>query len=172
MEVELRPWKFSDAPELASLANNRKIWDNARDQFPHPYTLKKADEWIAAVRGHKPTCNYAIIADGELAGGVGIVLQEDVARCSAEIGYWVGEPFWNRNVATLAVMKIIPIAWKENPILTRIYGQIFDFNKASMRVLEKCGFHLESVRKRSCIKNGVVCDDHIFVLLRDRPLST
>jgi RimJ/RimL family protein N-acetyltransferase len=167
MEVQLRPWKYADAEDLARLANNRKIWDNARDQFPHPYTLKKADEWLSAVLAQKPVCNYAITVDGKLAGGVGIVPQEDVARCSAEIGYWVGEPFWGQNVATLAVMRILPIAWKELPGLTRIYGQVFDFNKASMRVLEKCGFHLESIRKRSVIKNGVVGDDFIYVILRD-----
>ena len=167
MEIKLREWSFADAPELARLANNRKIWDNARDQFPHPYTVRKADEWIAAVLAKKPICNYAITVDGKLAGAIGIVPQEDVSRCSAELGYWVGEPFWNQGVATLAIMQIVPLAWKSNPALTRIFASVFDFNKASMRALEKSGFTLESVRKKAVIKNGVVGDDYIWVLLRD-----
>jgi len=167
VDIRLREWKFADAPELARLANNRKIWDNVRDQFPHPYTLRKADEWIAAVLGRKPICNYAITVNGALAGGIGIVIQDDVSRCSAELGYWVGEPFWNQGVATLAIMQIIPIAWKNNPGLARIYASVFDFNKASMRALQKNGFHLESIRKKAVIKNGVVGDDYLWVILRD-----
>jgi RimJ/RimL family protein N-acetyltransferase len=167
VEIRLREWTFADAAELARLANNRKIWDNARDQFPHPYTVRKADEWIAAVLSKKPICNFAITVDGKLAGAIGIMLQEDVSRCSAELGYWVGEPFWNQGVATLAIMQILPIAWKSNPGLTRIFASVFDFNKASMRALEKSGFQLESIRKKAVIKNGVVGDDYIWVLLRD-----
>jgi len=167
VEIKLREWKFTDAQELARLANNRKIWDNVRDHFPHPYTVHNADEWIAAVLGKKPMRNYAITVDGKLAGSIGIVIQDDVGRCSAELGYWIGESFWNQGVATLAICQFIPLVWKNNPMLTRIFASVFDYNKASMRTLEKNGFYLESIRRKSVIKNGQVGDDHLWVLLRN-----
>src|SRR5262249_34573755 len=79
-------------------ANNYNVWRNMRDRFPHPYTAEDAREWIRHTGEESPRTNFAIVVDGEAAGGIGLVLNGDIHRCSAEIGYWLGEAFWGRGV--------------------------------------------------------------------------
>ena len=167
MQVLLRPWSFADVNDLSTLANNRKIWDNVRDYFPHPYTRQKAEEWVSLHHQKKPVTHFAVETDGKLAGGISIMSKEDIYRCSAEIGYWIGEPFWGRGIASESIRQLLEIAWKQYPEVVRIYAEVFPANVASSRALEKNGFILESVRKKSCIKNGVIGNDLVFVKLRD-----
>ena len=94
----IRSWRAGDEPSLARHADNRKIWLNVRDRFPHPYTLADAESWLAKVTAAEPETQFAIEVDGEAAGGVGLFLQEDVSRFSAEIGYWLGEAYWGRGL--------------------------------------------------------------------------
>ncbi|HXE00283.1 MAG TPA: GNAT family N-acetyltransferase [Candidatus Acidoferrum sp.] len=96
----LRPWRRGDEPSLVRYANNRNIWRNLRDRFPHPYTAADADAWITKAEAEAPVTSHAIVVDGETVGGVGVDLGTDVRRRSAEIGYWLGEPFWGRGIAT------------------------------------------------------------------------
>lgn len=166
MKIILRPWHYGDVNALPTLANNRKIWDQVRDVFPHPYTRKNAEEWVFLQQGKKPTTNFAIEVDGKLAGGIGLLLKDDIYRCSAEIGYWIGEPYWGKGIATEAVRLLVDAAWREFPQLVRIYAEVFPSNLASCRALEKNGFHLETIRKNAVIKNGVIGDDMVWVLLR------
>ncbi len=98
MNVLLRQWKADDTGSLASLANNKNIAANLRDIFPHPYTLKDAEEWVSLNKDRKPVTNFAIEVNGELAGSCGIKVPEDVYRFSAEIGYWVAEPLWGKGI--------------------------------------------------------------------------
>ena len=92
MELEangfrLRPWRDGDEPALVRHANNRSIWLNLRDQFPHPYTVRDAIEWVLRVRDQgSPPLNFAIVLDGEPIGGAGLEPQLDVNRLTAEIG--------------------------------------------------------------------------------------
>ena len=167
MQVVLRPWSFADVNDLSTLADNRKIWDNVRDYFPHPYTRQKAEEWIGLHHHKKPVSHFAIETDGKLAGGISILTKEDIYRCSAEIGYWIGEPFWGKGIATEAIRQLMIIAWNHFPEVVRIYAEVFATNIASTRALEKNGFELESVRKNSCIKNGIIGNDMVFVKLKD-----
>lgn len=90
MKVILREWNKKDTVLLTELANNKLIADNLRDHFPNPYTLKDAEEWISLNQDRMPVINFAIEAGGQLAGGCGIFFKEDIYRCSAEIGYWLG----------------------------------------------------------------------------------
>ena len=96
----LRPWRRGDEPSLVRYANNRNIWRNLRDRFPHPHTAADADAWITKAEAEAPVTSHAIVVDGETVGGVGVDLGTDVRRRSAEIGYWLGEPFWGRGIAT------------------------------------------------------------------------
>src|SRR5256885_4227462 len=100
---KVRSWRTSDAEPLTRAANNRKIWMNLRDAFPHPYTLKDAREYIRGVRQRTPETSFAIAVNDEAIGGVGFVLKPDVERVSAEIGYWLAEPFWGRGIASDAL---------------------------------------------------------------------
>ncbi len=99
----LRPFREGDQPSIARYANNRRIWINLRDRFPHPYTLADADAWIREVAGQDPPIHCGVEVGGEVVGGIGLTLQEDVHRRSAEIGYWLGEPFWGRGIMSEVV---------------------------------------------------------------------
>jgi RimJ/RimL family protein N-acetyltransferase len=164
MNVTLREWKKSDAAALAKIANNKKVWDNVRDRLPYPYTKKDAKEWLALVKKQKTTTTFCVEVDGEMAGSVGFTLKEDVYRKNAEIGYFIGEEFWGKGVATEAVRQLVEYIQK-NFDLARIYAEVFEYNKASMKVLEKNGFYLECIRKRAAIKNDIILDDYVWVKL-------
>ena len=105
MELDLgsfiiREWRRGDEPSLARNANNRKVWINLRDAFPHPYTMEDARRWVEKAGSEYPSTSFAIVVDKEAVGGIGIVLQPDVFRRSAEIGYWLGEEYWGRGIVT------------------------------------------------------------------------
>jgi len=163
-EVILRPWQLTDAQALAALANNKKIWDNVRDRFPHPYTVKDAIQWINLQQQHQPTQNFAIVYNGQLAGSAGVLLQEDVARKTIEIGYFIGEAFWGKGIATKAVRLLLTYTLQHYDVV-RLYAQVFENNPASMKVLEHNGFYLECVRKKAAFKNNTVLDDYVWVKL-------
>ena len=97
---DVRSWAMSDVDALARHANNRKIWRNLRDAFPHPYTRHDARQFIRSVLERIPETTFAIAIGGEAAGSIGFVLHRDVERVSAEIGYWLAEPFWGRGITT------------------------------------------------------------------------
>ena len=101
---EIRSWRASDLEPLVRYANNRKIWLNLRDRFPHPYAKADGQRFIRSMRQADPETAFAVVVDGEAAGGIGFMLQHDVDRASAEIGYWLGEPFWGRGIATDATL--------------------------------------------------------------------
>ena len=95
-------------------------------------------------------------------GGIGISPLEDVKRRTAEIGYWLAEPFWGRGIATDAVRALVPIAF-DRMGMVRIEAGIHSDNPASMRVLEKCGFAREAVHKKAITKNGRLLDEVVYV---------
>jgi ribosomal-protein-alanine N-acetyltransferase len=165
--VFLRELVVEDRDQLAQLANNKKIFNNIRDFFPHPYTKKNAEEFIAQCNREDPKTTFAIEFSGEFSGVIGLVLQQDIYRMSAEIGYWIGEPFWNKGIASEAVKLMIHYGFKTLG-LVRIHTGVFDYNKASQRVLEKCGFIKEGVFRNSVLKNGVICDEYRYAVLNNR----
>ncbi len=154
---EVRSWRTADAESLVEYADNRKIWMNLRDAFPHPYTRREARNSIRTVRERTPETTFAIAVKEEAVGSIGFVLRPDVERVSAEIGYWLAEPFWGRGIATDALAAITDHAIATHA-LTRIYALPFAGNAASCRVLEKAGYVLEGRLRRSAIKNGVITD--------------
>jgi RimJ/RimL family protein N-acetyltransferase len=166
MNLILRPWRFSDVNELSRLADNIKIWNQVRDYFPHPYTRQKAEEWVSMHHGKTPVTHFAIERDGKLVGGISMLRKEDIYRCSAEVGYWLGEPYWNQGIATRAIAILTENIWSSFPEVVRLYAEVFPQNTGSCKALEKNGFVLESVRRNSVIKNGIIGDDHVYVKFR------
>jgi RimJ/RimL family protein N-acetyltransferase len=162
--VQLRVLEPSDKYQLAILANNKKIWDNVRDYFPHPYTEKDAQEFIQMRSKNAAEKVFAIDFNGELCGMVGLILQKDVYRKSAEIGYWIGEPYWGKGLATKAVGLILDYGFKELKLI-RMYAGVFEYNIASMKVLEKSGFQKEGISKRAVYKNAKFWDEHRYYKL-------
>jgi ribosomal-protein-alanine N-acetyltransferase len=164
--IRLRRWVQSDAEALAQLADNRQIWLNLRDRFPHPYTRADADGWIAhcAAESGQPT-QFAIDLEGLAIGGIGVEMKSDVHRLTAEIGYWVGEPYWGEGIASAAVVEMTRYAFAEFP-LERLEAMVFEWNPASRRVLEKAGYVLEGRLARCIVKDGRIGDGFLYARLR------
>ena len=162
----IRSWRHGDEVTLPLHANNRRIWINLRDRFPHPYTRADAEQWIRHITVKTPETNFAIDVDGEAVGGIALVLQDDVDRCSAEVGYWLSEQYWGRGIVTAALKAITDYAFKHLE-LTRVFAVPFAHNTASARVLEKAGYRREARMRRSAIKDGVVLDQFLYAKTDD-----
>jgi [ribosomal protein S5]-alanine N-acetyltransferase len=170
MELELpgcriRSWRTGDEPALARHADNRNIWLNVRDRFPHPYTLADAERWVTNVREAVPETQFAVEVADEAAGGVGLFLQEDVARYSAEIGYWLGEAHWGKGLMTAVVGRFTDWAFASFDI-NRIYANVFAWNESSVRVLEKAGYAFEGRQRSATVKDGRVLDNLMYAIVR------
>lgn len=163
----LRPWRHDDAAALAPLADDREIWLGLRDLFPHPYSLADAHGFIALATGVEPTTHFAVEVDGVLAGGIGYTPRTDVERVGAEVGYWLGRTFWRRGIATAALRLLSAHAFAADSDLRRLFAVPFASNVASARVLEKCGYRLEGTLRQSAIKDGVVCNQLMYAMVRE-----
>ncbi len=168
-DIRLRPFREEDAPVLARLLNNKKIWNNIRDFVPYPYSEQDARDFISICRKEDPQYTFVIEYEGLLAGVVGLVPQTDVYRISAEIGYWLGEPYWGKGIMTEAVKRMVDYGFHHLK-LVRIFTGVFDYNKGSQRVLEKAGFQLECTFRKALIKNEVVCDEYRYAVINEEKL--
>jgi len=113
-----------------------------------------------------PATSFAIEIDGSAAGGVGFALGTDVHRCLAEIGFWLGEPFWGRGVMTEVVKAVAPWALDRYD-LRRIQASVYEWNPASMRVLDKAGYVREGRLRKAAIKDGQMIDVVLYAAVRD-----
>jgi RimJ/RimL family protein N-acetyltransferase len=161
----VRSWRWDDRESIVRHANNRKVWINLRDRFPHPYTLGDADRWLRLVGQMRPETHFAIAVGGPAVGGIGITLLGDVHRRSGEMGYWLGEEFWGRGIATAAVRAVTRYAFSTYD-LCRIHAAVFEWNPASMRVLEKAGYVLEGRLRQSVTKDGRTIDQFLYAITR------
>lgn len=165
--LTLRRWRASDIDALVRYANNRNVWINLKDRFPHPYTETDARAWIAhcEARTGDPT-SFALDWKGEAIGGLGLEPQDDIYRLTASVGYWLAEPFWGRGFMTHAVRAITTYAFSSFD-LQRLQAAVFEWNVASGRVLEKAGYTLEARMRRSIIKDNRLTDTLLYARLRD-----
>lgn len=161
----VRPFSVDDAPAIARYANNRAVWITLRDRFPHPYTLEDARTFLALATSQQPPNDFAIAGDQEAIGGIGLQRQSDVHRLSAEIGYWLGEPYWGRGIATRAVRALTEWTFATTP-LERLFACVFATNPASARVLSNAGYQFEGRLRRAVIKDGRVLDQLLYAALR------
>jgi [ribosomal protein S5]-alanine N-acetyltransferase len=164
--VILRHFELADAQRIALLLNNKNVWDNLRDYIPYPYSENDAVEYINFCNSQKPPTYFAIEYNGECVGSIGLILQHDVYRKSAEIGYWIGEPYWGKGIVSKAVELVVAYGFNELDIV-RIYTGIFEFNIASQKVLAKNGFLNEGVFRKSIYKNGKLCDEIRFAIVKE-----
>jgi RimJ/RimL family protein N-acetyltransferase len=156
--IKLRPLHLSDAGRMAILANNEKISRNLRDGFPNPYTMADAENFLKKFIDQDPVTFFGIEYSGEYVGNISLVPGQDVYRKSAEIGYFIGEPYWNKGIVTTAVNIISDYGFNQLGII-RIHTGVFEYNQASMRVLEKCGFTKDCVFRKSVFKLGKLWDE-------------
>lgn len=162
----VRSFTLDDAEAIVKYANNRHVWINLRDSFPHPYTIHDAKKWLKSVKKQSPETSWAIASSTEVIGGIGIHVQPDVFRQTVEIGYWLGEPFWRKGIATAAVRAVVEYAFA-NFNIQRVQAGVFEWNPASARVLEKSGFRLEARMRKTVVKDGHIIDQLLYVILRE-----
>ena len=162
----IRNWQIQDAPSLAKYANNRKIWLNLRDAFPHPYSLRDAEVFISRVIEADPETIFAIASHSEAIGSIGLLLGKDVHRFTAEMGYWLAEPYWGKGIMTYAVQFLTTWPFEELR-LHRISAEPYANNTASHRVLEKAGFIREGVLRSSAFKDGKIIDQYLYSQIRN-----
>lgn len=163
----LRAWRAGDAEALAAHANNFNVARQLRDRFPHPYTLADAKAFIRSCDGVRPALSFAIVVDGGAAGGIGISPGADVERFSAEIGYWLGEPFWGRGIVVEALQLMSAYAFERCRLL-RLFALPFADNRRSTRALEKAGYTREATLQSSAVKAGLVRDQALYALVNPR----
>lgn len=161
----LRPFVPEDARSVARYADNIRIWNNVRDQFPHPYKRTDADAFIAIASGKKTVQDFAIVIDGDAVGGIGYVPGTDIERVSAEVGYWLGEPYWGRGIMSAAVRAMAAHIFATTEI-QRLFAPVFAHNTASMRVLEKAGFRQVGILRNAAVKNSQIIDLHYYELTK------
>lgn len=164
--IDFKEYSLEFAEQFAQYKNNDHVLNNGYDKTPNPFSLNDAIDFFKLQIDKKPAHRFLIFWNKELAGEIGITIKEDVFRLNAEIGYFIAEPFWGKGLATEAIERMTQYAF-DNFNIIRIVAGVFEFNKASMRALEKNGYYLESIRKNAVIKNGQIYDDHIWVKLKN-----
>ena len=162
----VRSWTWDDRDSIVHHANNRNVWINLRDRFPHPYTKNDARIWLEIVIGSKPETNFAIAVDGSAVGGIGFSIQPDVGYRSAEIGYWLGEQLWGHGITTQALSAVSEYAFA-NYDLCRLFAHVFEWNVASARVLEKAGYKFEGRLRKSVTKDKQTIDQLMYARTTD-----
>ena len=160
-EYKIRDWRAADAVSVARYANNRNIWRHLRDAFPHPYSLRDAEAFIARSLDSRPTTVFAIATRSEAIGNIGLILGADVHRYTAELGYWLAEPFWGNGIMTQAVKRLTRYAMRVLK-LHRVFAAPYTTNPASARVLEKAGFACEGILRANVFKDGKVLDQYLY----------
>ncbi|UCH65734.1 MAG: GNAT family N-acetyltransferase [Ignavibacterium sp.] len=163
---QIRSYKLSDKDALIKYANNQNVAKNLRDSFPFPYTEKDAVKWLNLSCIQNPELNYAIANLEELIGGIGLLLQPDVYRYSAEVGYWLAEPFWGKGIATKALIAFTNYAFKQFN-LVRLFAGAFDGNEPSVKVLEKAGYKYEGRYRKAIYKDDEFKDQLMYGILKE-----
>jgi RimJ/RimL family protein N-acetyltransferase len=165
----LRPWSPGDETALCRHGNNRNIWIQLTDRFPHPYTRKDARRWIRVNRAlPPPPTQFAIVLDGEAIGGVGFERKTDLGRFTAEVGYWLSEEHWGKGFVTESVGAVADYAFAKFDFV-RLEARVLEGNPASARVLEKAGFTREAAMRRAGFKDGRILDLLLYARLKPVP---
>lgn len=162
-EYTLRDFTPNDAESITENANNPRVAKFLSDRFPYPYTLKDAREFIDVFIPSSPGKVFAVDIGGEAVGAIGVHLQREEHRMNGELGYWLGEKYWNKGIISSAIPVIVEYSFKTFNI-HKIYARIFADNRASGAVLEKNGFKLEARLIEHVIKNGKYMDELIYAV--------
>jgi len=168
MMCEIRSWKISDANDLALALNNKKILDNLRDGLPFPYTVTDAAAYINLMLSadKNKTYAFAIVLDDKVIGSIGAFRQDNIHSQTAEMGYYIAEPYWGKGLGTSAVKQACDFIFSNTDII-RIFAEPFAANAASCRVLEKAGFSYEGTLRKNAVKNNTVIDMKMYSFIKD-----
>lgn len=167
MNLSIREWRIDDKYALALNLNNPKVLNNLRDGLPYPYTEQDAEKFIRAMLSadKNNTFAFAITLNGKVIGSIGAFRKDNIHCRTAEIGYYIGEPYWGNGYATSAIKQVCQYVFEHTDII-RIYAEPFSHNIASCRVLEKAGFQYEGILRSNAVKCGSVVDMKMYALIR------
>jgi [ribosomal protein S5]-alanine N-acetyltransferase len=155
--ISLRDYRIDDAARLVELANNVNVSQFLIYSFPCPYTMEDATWWITTGSRGNGAITKVVEHNGVFIGSVGVAPQSGWKSHTAEIGYWLGEEYWGRGIATQVLELMTKQAFSEG-ICEKLFATVLAPNRASVRVLEKNGYLLEGVLKNEVIKNGQMFD--------------
>ncbi len=164
----LRPFILADAPAVQRLAGDRDIASTTLS-IPHPYEVGMAEQWINALQGRFEQgdfVNFAVVllADGALIGSIG--LQINQAHENAELGFWIGKPYWGNGYCTEAARAVLRYGFTRLG-LHRIAAHHLSRNPASGRVMAKIGMQYEGCERQRIKKWGVFEDVKMYAILKD-----
>ncbi len=159
--ITLRDYLNTDANRLVELANNERVSKYMVDTFTFPFTLRDATWWIEIGSSAGNAITKVIEYHGEFIGSLTTQPQVGWKNHTAEIGYWLGERYWGQGIATEALRQMSALAFSD-PHCKKLFAPVLAPNKASMRVLEKCGYVLEGIFKNDVVKNGQFFDRHYY----------
>ncbi|MBE2215092.1 MAG: GNAT family N-acetyltransferase [Opitutaceae bacterium] len=163
----LRPYDDADAPEVQRLAGDARVADTTLT-IPHPYPDGVAEMWIATHEAAWLSGRGAIFAitrlgQGDLVGTVGLTVKPELH--SAELGYWIGYPFWGHGYGTEAAQAAVDFGFAMLA-LDRVHAHHFERNPASGRVMQKVGMREEFFRRAAVMKRGVPEDVRGYAISR------
>lgn len=167
MNLSIRKWRIEDKSDLAINLNNLKVMNNLRDGLPYPYTEHNAEDFIRTMLAadQNSTFAFAITLDGKVIGNIGVFRQDNIHSRTAEMGYYIGEPYWGNGYVTNAIKQVCAYVF-ENTDIIRIFAEPFAHNKASCRALEKAGFQYEGTLKCNAMKCGNIVDMKMYALIK------
>ncbi len=149
----LRAFTLADAKRVQELAGAFEIADTT-GHMPHPYLDGMAEEWIQSLDDefkHGDGATFAMTqrASGELMGAIGLTISQHNQR--AEMGYWIGVPYWNHGYTSEAARAVVQFAFQELK-LNRVYASHFSRNPASGRVMQKIGMQYEGTLREHFVR--------------------
>ena len=168
MNLSIRKWRIEDKSDLAINLNNLKVLNNLRDGLPYPYTEDDAEDFIQIMLSADPdsTFAFAITLDDKVIGSIGVFRKDNIHSRTAEMGYYIGEPYWGNGYVTNAIKMVCEYVF-ENTDIIRIFAEPFAHNIASCRALEKAGFQYEGTLKSNAVKCGKIIDMKMYALVRE-----
>lgn len=164
----LRSLEMNDAPTIQELAGAYPVAAHIVN-IPHPYPYGAAEEWISGQEEYFEKgegVNFAIVhkRQGNLIGVIGLHIKKQ--HHLGELGYWIGEPYWNQGYCTEAAREVFRYGFKELD-LNRIQARHMTKNPASGRVMEKIGMQREGTLRQSLHRFDSFEDTHVCAILRE-----
>lgn len=164
--VSVRSVVEADLVPLTSLGNNYEIWKFMRDDFPHPYLAQNAEREFESKWRHAPDSQFVICESNRVVGRIYYDRQSDIRANSASLGYWIGQPYWGRGIATACIRSVSDYVLRETGIV-RLYARVLAHNRGSIRSLEKCGFVIEGYFSCAVTKEGQLHDQLEYALVNN-----
>jgi len=146
-------------------ANDKDVWIQLRDIFPHPYSLRDAESFINFTSYDTYNLHFCVCLKGEAIGSLSVTFKYDIYYRSAEIGYWTGKQHWGKGIMTKCVKCVTKHVFESNYDICRIFAEVSENNIGSSKVLEKSGFTQEGRLRKAITKEGKTYDALMYSIV-------